>query len=283
MIPGVSSLSDRFETAFVTGVSSGLGRAFTEMLLAGGVRVWGTARSHERLRDLAGREGFTPLLLDLANVSSIHQAFGAASNGAGGRIDVVINNAGYGVFGPFAELGFEAWEEQILAALAGTGRLAHLAVRQMLAANRGTLVNVSSVAVDHPLPYMCGYNVVKAGLSALSESLIFETSGTGVSVIDLRPGDYRTSFNQSMQSTTAPFAVPVRSRVESAWKTLGANLAASPEPSRAAADLRKALLRGRSGTVYTGTFFQTRLAPLFSRLAPATLRRAVAARYFGAV
>lgn len=253
------------------------------MLLAEGVRVWGTARTHERLSALAGRDGFTSVLLDLAQPESVDEAYAEAKEGAGGAPALVINNAAYGVFGPFAELEFSTWSEQVSAALTGTAQLAHLAMRDMVSRNAGTLVNVSSVAVEHPLPFMSGYNVVKAGLSALSESLIFETAGTGVSVIDLRPGDYRTAFNQSMQSTTAPFAPSARSRVDATWKTLEANLAAAPLPARAAEDLRKALLRGRSGTVYTGTFFQTRLAPLFSRLAPATLRRAVAARYFGAV
>ena len=115
--------------------------------------------------------------------------------------DIVINNAGYGgVFGPLARGDFAPWQRQIDAMLATTARLTHTALRGMLACNRGCIVNVSSLVVNFPLPYMSAYNTAKAGLSALSESLIFETRGTGVTIIDFRPGDYRTDFNNAIKS-----------------------------------------------------------------------------------
>lgn len=274
--------STRYRTALVTGVSGGLGQAFAEMLLREGVRVWGTARSQERLASFAGRDGFTPVLLDLANTDQIESAFRTGAQQAGGSFDLVINNAGYGIFGPFAAASFSMWRTQIETALTGTAQLAHLALGAMSASNRGCLVNVSSVAVDHALPFMAGYNTVKAALSALSESLIFETCGTRVVVIDFRPGDYRTAFNQSMRVTSVAIDGRSDARLARAWQALESNLAAAPVPGKAAADLRRALMRGKSGVVYSGSFFQAKLAPLFARLAPASLRRAVAARYFGA-
>jgi short-subunit dehydrogenase len=251
--------------------------------MAEGVRVWGTARSHERMVDLAAKGSFTPLLLDLAVPESVDAAYAEVARQAGGNIALVVNNAGYGVFGPFAAETFAVWRRQLEAALLGNVQITHAALRDMVQANSGCIVNVSSVAVEYPLPYMAGYNMAKAALSALSESLIFETRGTGVSVIDFRPGDYRTAFNQSMQSTSAVLSSPQDPRVARSWAILERNLAAGAAPERAARDLKNALLSGRSGTVYSGNFFQTKLAPLFSRLAPSRLRRAVAARYFGAV
>lgn len=265
----------------MTGVSGGLGEAFAEMLLANGIAVWGTARSHERLTSFAGRKGFTSVLLDLGQPAQIESAYASAAEQAEGSLDLVVNNAGYGLFGPFAVAPFSSWQNQIDAALTGTARLAHLAVRSMIAQNHGCLVNVSSVAVEYPLPFMSGYNIVKAGLSALSESLIFEMRATGVTVIDFRPGDYQTAFNKSMQVTSAAIAPKSNLRLHRAWQILEANLAGAPGPECAASDLKRALCRRKSGTVYSGSFFQTRLAPFFSRLAPASLRRAVAARYFG--
>lgn len=278
----MASLSTRYSTAFVTGASGGLGAAFVDLLLAEGVAVWGTARSYERLARYEKREGFYPVLLDLGNIAQIETSFQQAERDAGGAFDLVINNAGYGVFGAFAATSFDVWRQQINAAITGSALIAHLAVRSFMARNRGTLVNVSSVAVEYPLPFMAGYNIAKAGLSALSESLIFETRGTGVTVIDFRPGDYRTDFNKSMHSLSVAAEPKNDPRQERAWRTLENNLAAAPTPERAAADLRRALWRGKSGTVYSGQFFQVKLAPLFSRLAPAGLRRAIAARYFGA-
>ena len=274
-------LSTCYRTALVTGVSSGLGQAFAEMLLAEGVGVWGTARSPERLTSLSGRNGFTPVLLDLANAGQIENAYCTGAHQAGGTFDLVINNAGFGVFSPFAVAPFPMWRTQIEAALTGTAQLAHLALRSMSVSNHGCLVNVSSVAVDYPLPFMAGYNMVKAALSALTESLIFEMRGTRVTVIDFRPGDYRTAFNKSMHVTSAAIEPKPDVRLARAWQTLESNIAAAPQPEKAASDLKRALLRGKSGIVYSGAFFQVKLAPLFSRLAPSRLRRAVAARYFG--
>jgi short-subunit dehydrogenase len=276
----VNTLADRYSTALVTGASAGLGRAFADMLLTEGVRVWGTARDPARL---PARAGFTPVPLDLADQASVERAFRTADAAAGG-LHLVINNAGYGLFGSFVERDFAGWQQQLDAMLIQTLHLSHCALQGLLARNRGALVNVSSLAAEFPLPFMSGYNVTKAGLSAFSESLMVEVAGTEVIVIDFRPGDYRTGFNQAMSATSEiPPAAGLRpaSRRQRVWAALQASLQTAPPPERAAADLRRALRRGRSGTVRSGTFFQAKLAPLLARLGPLGLRRAVQARYFG--
>jgi len=274
---------DLHRTAFVTGAASGLGRAFAEMLLDEGVRVWGTSRDVARLADLVVRHPslFTPVVLDLADGAAAEAVFLQAAAGAGGAFDLVINNAGYGLFGDFSLTDATVWLAQIDVLLTATLRLTHAAFRAMRARDRGCLVNISSLAAEFPLPFMTGYNVSKAGLSALSESLIFESRGTAVRVIDFRPGDYRTAFNDAMKSLSPPTDSPVSAAQASAWRVLEANLRAGPPASRAAADLRRALLRNRSAVVRSGSLFQARAAPLLARLSPAALVRAAQARYFG--
>jgi len=278
----VPSLSTFYRTAFVTGVSTGLGRAFAEMLLDEGVQVWGTARDETRLAPLATRAGFKSVVLDLERPDEAEPAYGSAAQEAGGSFDLVINNAGYGVFAPFIGVDCAVWQTQLNTMLGTTMRLTHVALRGMLAKNRGCLVNVASLATDFPIPFMSGYNVVKAGLSALTESLIFETRGTGVTVIDFRPGDFRTGFNTTMDVTSALRGARDDLRLTSTWQTLEKNLNAAPPPIFAAAGLRKAILRRKSGTVRCGSFFQAHLAPFIARFAPTGLRRAVMAHYFGA-
>lgn len=265
-------------TAFVTGASGGLGHAFCHMLLAEGVRVWGTARDPRRLESLTAYPSFTAVVLDLDVPAQAMAAFVAARNDAGGHFDLVIQNAGYGIFGPFTMIDHAVWHRQLSAMLLCTAQLSHEAIGTMLANGRGTLVHVSSIAAELPIPFMSGYNVAKAGLSALSESLIFETRHTNVSVIDFRPGDYRTAFNQAMEPSDQP-ADPQIARV---WKRLESNLASAPTPEHAAQDIRRALLRHRRGIVRSGGFFQTRLAPAFAAFAPASLLRSISARYFNA-
>jgi short-subunit dehydrogenase len=141
--------------------------------------------------------------------------------------------------------------------------------------NRGCLVHVSSIAAEFPIPYMSGYNVAKAGLSALSESLMFESRGSGPIVIDFRPGDYRTNFNVAMQKESNS------ETARRAWKALEAIFASAPAPEVAAGDLRRALLSNRSGVVRSGSFFQATLAPALARILPKSWMRWGTARYFG--
>lgn len=277
----MSELSEIYPNTFLTGASTGLGRAFAERLLTNGVRVWGTARDAGRLTDLATRYPalFTPVVLDLADPDAGEAAFLRAAKSAGGAFDLLINNAGYGVFGPFDTADFSVWERQISTMLSTTLRLTHASLRGMRPRRRGCVVNVSSLAVEFPLPFMSGYNVAKAGLSAFSESLIVETRGSGIRVIDFRPGDFRTDFNQAMQSVSPTASAP--DPVIRAWGALEKNMSSAPLPVRAAADLERALLRQCSGIIRSGSFFQARLAPFCSRFLPAAVRRKMAANYFG--
>lgn len=273
----MAQLSQYYRSAFVTGASAGLGRAYAEMLLAEGVRVWGTARDVARLAPLSANPAFNAVALDLEKSDDAILAFESAARAAGG-FDLVVNNAGYGLFAPFAAEDFSVWQKQLAAMLGTTARLSHAALRGMLAAKRGCLVNVSSLATDFPLPFMSGYNIVKAGLSALSESLMQETRGSGVIVIDFRPGDFRTDFNQAMRPAHAPTVD--NPRAATAWAALEKNLNQAPAPASAASGLRRALLRRRSGTVRCGSLFQAHLAPFFVRFIPLSLRRRMTALYF---
>jgi NAD(P)-dependent dehydrogenase (short-subunit alcohol dehydrogenase family) len=248
------------------------------MLLAEGVRVWGTSRDPRRLDEFVRSHPttFTPLALELGNVAQLDAAWQSGEHASGG-FDLVVNNAGYGVFAEFAAADFAVWEDQLRIMLLNTSRLSHHAVRGMLARQRGALVNISSLAAEFPLPFQSAYNIAKAGLTALSESLMVETAGSGVVILDVRPGDYRTDFEGSVRRPQTPLPP----RLQRAWTAFERMMASGPAPEHAADALRRALLRNRSGTVRTGRFFQAVLAPLLSRLGSLALKRRIQARYFG--
>jgi len=124
---------------------------------------------------------------------------------------------------------------------------------------------------------MSGYNVVKAGISALSESLMTEARGTNLVVIDFRPGDFKTAFNERAHKVDK---LESDKRLKQAWLKLEKNLNVSPRPTQAARDLKKALRAGKSGIVISGGFFQARLAPLAAHLLPKKLLRKITALYF---
>jgi short-subunit dehydrogenase len=146
----------------------------------------------------------------------------------------------------------------------------------MLARNHGALVNISSLAAEFPLPFQSAYNICKSGLTALNESLMMEVSGTGVVILDVRPGDYRTDFEGSVRRPSGETSP----RLARAWAAFEKMMRSGPPPAHAAAALRRALLRRRSATVRTGRFFQAVAGPFLARFGSLALNRRIQARYF---
>jgi len=271
-----SPLSRLYGRAFVTGASSGIGLALTRLLLEEGVEVWGSSREPSRLSALLSHPRFHPLALDLASAHEAEEAFEQARSQAGGRFDLVILNAGFGVFGPFAEVGFEVWQRQLEAMVLVSARLSHAALRAFPAEGPVALVHVSSLAAELSIPCMAGYNMAKAALSALSETLLIEPGREGLCVIDFRPGDHRSGFNRGM-AESARLEDP---RLACIWKRLEETVEAGPPAESAAKVLLHALRRRRSGIVRTGGLFQAWVAPFFMSLFPQGLRRRLLTRYF---
>jgi hypothetical protein len=246
------------------------------MLSPRGVRVWGTSRDAARLADLAQRHpSFTAVTLDLRDGDARSGRFApprrrpaVSTSSSTTPASVCWRSTSRSTSPPGGE--------QLEVMLVEPARLSHLALAGMLARNRGALVNISSLAVEFPLPFQSAYNMAKSGLSALSESLMIETAGTGVVVIDFRPGDYRTDFDRSV---SRPQRKP-GPRLTRAWVAFEAMMRSGPPPEHAAAALRRALLRHRSGTVRTGRFFQAVFAPFLARFGSLDLKRRVQARYF---
>lgn len=268
----MQSLSHVYAKALVTGASSGLGRAFCEMLLAEGLEVWATSRDGQRLPE---HERLHPLALDLADGASMEAFIGEMAE-IWPELDILVNNAGNGVFGAFEEMSPPDIGGQLRVLLHGPIALCHQAYPHMLARDKGVIVNIASLARDFPLPYFSLYNTGKAGLSNFTRSLQTECAGTGVRVIDFQPGDYRTAFNRASQRPEE-----LEGRLAKAWASIDKNLEAAPRPERAARDLRRALARGRSGCVKSGDFFQATLAPLLARLGSWNTVERVMRLYYG--
>ena len=245
------------------------------MLRAEGVEVWGTSR---RPQALPAAERFHPVAFDLAHGDAAAEALVECIEEECGGLDLLVHNAGYGVFGGVLDQPLAVWRAQLDSMIGVSFALNRAAFVAMARRRHGAIVNVTSMAVEFPIPFLSGYNVAKAGLAALTESLMLEAPSAGISFLDFRPGDYRTGFNQTMFSSP-PETLPAAARRVA--RRLEATLAASPLPARAGRDLRRALARSRSGVVRSGSFFQTVLAPLGVRLMPLVLRRAAMARYFG--
>lgn len=269
-----SLLAQRYPKALVTGVTSGLGAAFCDMLLEAGVEVWGTSRDATRVPQ---RDGLHAVALDLADGASFSH-FMKAMAPVFPELHLVVNNAGNGIYNRFDCLTPDDIGEQLRVLLHGPIAICHAVATPMLVRGHGAVVNVASLAREFPLPYFSLYNAAKAGLSNVTRSLQTEWADAGVIAIDFQPGDYQTRFNDD---AARPESMELDPRLEKAWLELEAHLAQAPKPHQAAEDLKRALLRGRSGTVRSGTFFQATLAPFLARFGSWRLIERCLRRYYG--
>lgn len=270
---------------FLTGASSGIGLATAKALTAAGCEVWGTSRSLERLPK--GLPNFHPVELRLGKEEALRESFLPALADAGGRFDVLINNAGNGWFGPAAEMPAEALRGQFQKLTFAPFLLAQMALPSMRQQAGGLVINVTSLAGRLPLPYSAAYSAAKAALSVLTATLQmeeWETDGHPVRFIDLQPGDINTDFNRSMnlwqdlESEDAAAATAAR-RVLAACDESMAN---APSAGKVAARICGLVLKGSAASVVTvGSFWQAGLGPLATRLMPPRLLQWTIRRNFG--
>ncbi len=179
----------------ITGSSRGLGRALAEQALAAGYRVVATARRAEEVADLAEAHPDRALAvaLDVTDAGRIEAALAAAIERFGG-VDVLVNNAGYGYLA-----AIEEGEDAEMRALFETDlfapvRLIKAVLPGMRPRRRGHVVNVSSIGGLVSYPGVGYYNMVKAGLEAMSDALAQELAPLGVGVTVVAPGAFRTDF-----------------------------------------------------------------------------------------
>src|SRR6185312_3578889 len=173
-------------TAFVTGASAGIGEATVRALLAAGYRVFAGARRLDRMADLAA-VGATLIKLDLTDDASIVAAIEAIKSEAG-RIDVLVNNAGYGSYGALEDVPLAEGRRQFEVNVFGLARLCQLALPMMRAQKSGKIVNVTSIGGKIWEPLGAWYHATKFAVEGLSDCLRVEVAPFGVDVIVVEPG-----------------------------------------------------------------------------------------------
>lgn len=186
----------------ITGCSSGIGAAAARLFAAAGYRVFASMRRPDRtsaLRDEATHAGWqlTTPALDVTSQSSVDMAVADLLAETGGRLDVLVNNAGYYCVGPVEETTPEELTAQLETNLLGVLRMVRAVLPTMRAAGTGTIVNVSSISGLVVLPIAGPYHASKFGLEALTEALRYEVAPFGVRVAAVEPGMIATSFHDN--------------------------------------------------------------------------------------
>jgi NAD(P)-dependent dehydrogenase (short-subunit alcohol dehydrogenase family) len=267
----------RRENIFLTGASSGIGRATAELLTRQGHFVWGTSRRRDRLQ---GAPGFHPLEMTLEDPASVQDAWSEALRQAG-HIDVVIQNAGAGIFGSIEEVTREEARNQWRILVNGPLQLLQLAAAHLRDRRAGVIIGVSSLAAEMPMPFSAHYSAGKAAFSALLAGLAMELQPFGVQVVDLRPGDIRTAFNDQLPRTL-PDRSPYLPWATRAWRECARLMIEAPPPERVARAILRLVRQEKLPRVKrVGTFFQAALGPLGVRLLPQRWLLDSIRRYYG--
>lgn len=172
----------------VTGASSGIGFDTARALAQLGHQVYGAARRVDRMEPLKA-DGVTPVALDVTSEESLQACVAAV-----GPIDVLVNNAGYGYFGPIETVPMEDARRQLEVNLFGLARLCQLVLPGMRERGNGRIINISSVAGKAVLNFGGWYNVSKFAVEAFSDALRIEMKPFGVKVVLIEPGSILTEW-----------------------------------------------------------------------------------------
>ncbi len=180
------------QTVLITGASSGMGREAAILLAQAGYRVYAGARRADRLQELAAH-GVVPVRMDVTSEDDCERVVGQII-GDEGRIDVLINNAGFGLYGPVEEIPLEDARYQFEVNLFGLARLTQLVLPHMRKQKAGRIINVSSMGGKIYTPLGAWYHATKHALEGWSDCLRIETEPFNIHVVLIEPGGIKTEF-----------------------------------------------------------------------------------------
>ena len=183
------------KTWLITGISSGFGMEMTKQILERGDAVIGTVRSFDKVKELMKRypDTLDCVKLDVSSMQDVRAAVDAAF-ARHGRIDVIVSNAGYGLFGAAEELADEDIEKIVATNLLGSIALIRSSIRHLRAQGGGRIIQLSSYGGQVAYPGNSLYHATKFGIEGFCESVAQEVAGFGIGMTNVEPGGARTEF-----------------------------------------------------------------------------------------
>jgi NAD(P)-dependent dehydrogenase (short-subunit alcohol dehydrogenase family) len=258
----------------ITGTSSGIGACCAADLAARGYRVYGASRS------ATVPPGVTPLSMNVTDDASVSQAVATVLDREG-RVDVLINSAGFGIAGAVEDTTMEEAAAQFDVNFFGTVRVCHAVLPVMRSQNAGYIVNIGSIGGVIAIPFQGFYSASKFALEGLSESLRIEVRPFGIHVVVIEPGDHRTGFTQNRRPTaasTGPSAY--HNRFERAIARMASDEQNGPKPDAIAHLVQKVIGDPHPRLRYTIGPASQRAAVWLKRLLPNRIVEGIITRYY---
>ena len=266
------------KVALVTGASSGIGESAARHLKDAGFTVYAAARRLDRMAGLRDA-GVHTIALDVTDDASAKAAV-AQILAEQGRIDVLVNNAGYGSYGALEDVPLSEAQAQLDVNVLGLARMAQLVLPQLRAQRSGTIINISSMGGNFTTPLGAWYHASKYAVEAISDALRMELAPFGIEVVVVQPGSIRTEWGAIAAANVREISGngPYRAQAEVVANTLGgssspgARMTSSPDVvARAitkAATARRPRARYRIGFGAKPLVFAHRILParVFDRL-----------------
>lgn len=219
--------------ALVTGASSGMGRSIARRLISDGYLVYVAARSTDKMADLV-QLGAVLLKMDFSKEDDIVAVVASITERSGG-VDVLVNNAGYGLYGPVEEIPLDEARYQFEVNVFGPARLTQLLLPGMRAKGRGTIVNITSMGGKIYTVLGAWYHATKHALEGWSDSLRLELEPFGIRVVVIEPGLIETGFGAAasqgvlQRSAGGPYAKVSQSVAGSMERSYGRGQGTDPK------------------------------------------------------
>ena len=242
------------KTVLITGASSGIGKSTAIYLAQSGYNVYGAARRIEKMEELK-TYGIITLPIDVTKDESmkacVEQIFEEA-----GRIDILINNAGFGLYGSIEDVSMEEAKYQLEVNVFGAMRLTQLVLAKMRENRYGKIVNISSIAGKVVMPFGGWYHASKFAIEALSDAMRVEVKQFGIDVIVIEPGGIKSEWGdiaaESLMRTSGKTAY---GKLAAAFKKIFTLMAENdPEPIVIAKLIKKAIEAAHPKTRYVGGY-----------------------------
>ncbi len=238
----------------ITGASSGMGKVFARDLAKEGHIIYGAARRVELLSDL-NQYGVKTLPLDVTDDESMQQCVAEIIRQEG-RVDVLVNNAGYGSYGTIEDIPIEEAKRQLEVNVFGLARMTQLVLPHMRKQKSGKIINISSIGGKIATPFGAWYHASKFAVEGMSDSLRTEVKPFGIDVIVIEPGGVKSewadiAYDNLLKTTANTAYSDMANKFKEAF---GKTIAKNAEPEVISRLVSKAIAASRPKTRYSGGY-----------------------------